>query len=317
MRAAVVEALGSTPRYTDFPEPRVDPGHEIVELVATAIHPVVRSRAGGSHYSSTNAYPLVPGVDAVARTADGTLVYTGGVQEPWGTFAERMSVPSTAVAPLPDGADPVAVAAGMNPGMSSWMPLTAHRDAHGAPATVLVLGATGMAGGLAVQNALALGAGRVLGVGRGADDLRRVAGLGAETVELTGTADTDTQAIASALSGVVPTIVLDFLWGSAAQSMFRVLANLEGAGATEYVEIGAIIDENALVPASLLRSRRFVLSGSGIGSFDMRRYLSEARSYVGRIASGQVVVPASPCPLAQVDDAWQVVTGPRPVLTAE
>lgn len=87
MQAAVVFGAGEVPRFSEFAEPQVEPGHEVVELVAAAIHPVVRSKASGAHYSSAGAFPLIPGVDAVARTADGTLVYTGGVEEPYGTFA--------------------------------------------------------------------------------------------------------------------------------------------------------------------------------------------------------------------------------------
>ncbi len=80
MKAAVLHSPGSVPEYADFEEPPVPSGRELVELAAAGIHPVVRSLAAGRHYGSTGAYPLIPGVDAVARTADGGLVYTGFVQ---------------------------------------------------------------------------------------------------------------------------------------------------------------------------------------------------------------------------------------------
>ncbi|MGW2523783.1 quinone oxidoreductase family protein [Streptomyces sp. NPDC001617] len=314
MKAAVVATAGGVvPEYQDFPEPEAGSGRQIVELVATAIHPVVRAKASGGHYSSTGQFPLVPGVDAVARTADGTLVYTGDIEEPWGTFAERMAI--TMALPLPDGIDPVAVAAGVNPGMSSWMPLTGHADEHGAPDTVVIIGVTGAAGGLAVQNAQALGVRRIIGVGRGADDLKRVAGLGAETVEITGTKDTDAAAIGAALDGKAPDLVLDFLWGGAAEAAFQALAYVPGAGTTSYVEIGGAAGEQATVPASLLRSRPFRLSGSGIGSFDMRRYFVQVAAYVQLIADGKVKVDAQAYPLSEVSQAWTAPAGPRPVLT--
>ena len=90
------------------------------------------------------------------------------------------------MAPLPEGADPVAVAAGMNPGMASWMPLTGYLEGHASLGAVLILGATGMAGGLAVQNALAAGASRVIAVGRNPEKLARVAGPSVVTVALAG-----------------------------------------------------------------------------------------------------------------------------------
>ncbi|MET7451601.1 zinc-binding alcohol dehydrogenase family protein [Streptomyces sp. NPDC005574] len=315
MKAAVVKTAGAAPEYRDFPEPRVGQGLQIVDLVASAIHPIVRHKASGEHYSSTGQYPLVPGVDAVARTADGTLVYTGEIQAPWGTYAERMAVAMTL--PLPDGADPVAVAAGVNPGMSSWMPLTTHAEEHGVPDTVLILGVTGAAGGLAVQNARALGVRRVIGVGRGVDDLKRVAGLGAETVEITGDRDADAAAIGAALDGKAPELVVDFLWGGAAESAFQALADVPGTAATSYVEIGSVISEQAAVPASLLRSRPFRLSGSGIGSFDMRRYFTQVAVYVQLIADGKVDVDAQAYPLSRISEAWAAPAGRRPVLIAD
>jgi NADPH:quinone reductase-like Zn-dependent oxidoreductase len=317
MKAAVVTTAGAIPEYQDFPEPQAGQGQQIVGLVAAAIHPVVRAKASGEHYSSTGQFPLVPGVDVVARTADGRVVYTGEVEPPWGTFAERMAVPAALALPMPDGADPVAVAAGMNPGMSSWMPLTTYVETHGMPDTVVVLGATGAAGGLAVQNTRALGVRRVLAVGRGVDDLQRVAGLGAETVELFGDKDTDAKAIGAALGDQAPDLVLDFLWGQPAEAAFQALADIPGADGTSYVEIGAAAGAQAAVPAALLRSRPFHLSGSGIGSFDMRRYITQAPVYIQLIADGKVRVDTHAYPLSQVSEAWTAPPGPRPVLTAD
>mgnify|MGYP001271405450 CR=1 len=315
MKAAVVLSAGAIPQYLDFPEPEVSPGMQVVELVASAVHPVVRAKADGVHYSSTDVYPMIPGVDAVARDAGGRLLYAGETQLPWGTFAERMAV--AIAAPLPEGADPVAVAAGMNPGMSSWMPLTGHAGEFGAPATVLVLGATGAAGRLAVQNAQVVGAGRVIGVGRGARDLERVAELGAQTVELSGDLDGDSRAIAAALDDASPDLVLDYLWGMPAEAALRALDSMPGHEPISYVEIGDIAGGEARVPGSLLRGRPFRLSGSGIGSFDMRRYLREAQAYLKIIGDGTVTVEAAAYPLQECAEAWTAGPGPRPVLVSE
>ena len=317
MKAAVVATAGDAPEYRDFLEPKAGPGRQIVALVASAIHPVVRAKASANHYSSTGQYPLVPGVDAVARTAEGTLVYTGGAEEPWGTFAEHIAVPAAMTLPLPDGADPVAVAGSMNPGMSSWMPLATYAGHHGTPDTVVVLGATGAAGGLAVQNALALGARRVIGIGRGAEDLKRVAGLGAEVVELLGHKDADATTVHAALGDKSPEVVLDYLWGSPAEAIFQALETIAGTSATTYVQIGSAAGEQAVVPASLLRSRPFEISGSGIGSFDMRNYAAHASGYLKLIAEGEVHLDVQAYSLSRVSEAWRAPAGPRPVLTAD
>ena len=93
MKAAIVKSPGATPEYGEFAEPTVEDGYELLGLVAAGLHPVVRSLASGGHYGSSGAWPLIPGVDAVARTASGDLILTGFVKAPYGTFAERMSVP--------------------------------------------------------------------------------------------------------------------------------------------------------------------------------------------------------------------------------
>ncbi|MFT4229788.1 MAG: hypothetical protein QM602_05820, partial [Microbacterium sp.] len=196
MKAAVVHDPDAVPVYGDFPEPEVGDGRALVELVGAGIHHVVRSRIAGRHYSTAGAWPAVPGVDAVARTPDGRLVYTGFITPPWGTMAERMAVPAAFGIPLPDGADPLAVAAGMNPGAASWLPLSARRDrlrdTPGAPGlgTVIVLGASGVAGGIAIDNAYALGATGVVAVGR---DAARLAALRERNTERSTGAEHDTQ----------------------------------------------------------------------------------------------------------------------------
>lgn len=315
MRAAVVPAPEDTPRYGEFPDPHAGPDDVLLELVAAALHPVVRSRARGTHYSAGDEYPMVPGVDGVGRTREGALVYAGEVAQPWGTFADRFAAPRTRTVPLPDGIDPVAVAAGMNPGMSSWMPITEHLARGGALGTVLVLGATGTAGGLAVQNARRLGARRVVGVGRDPAELERVLALGAEPVALTEDADADVRALTAALDGEAPDLVLDYLWGAPAEVAFRALEAGPAGEGTVYVEVGAVAGPTAATPAALLRSRRFHVRGSGIGSVDMSRYRDEAVAYLGRIAAGAVVVPTVTFPLERVAEAWQVTHGRRAVVT--
>ncbi|HYB88166.1 MAG TPA: zinc-binding alcohol dehydrogenase family protein [Streptosporangiaceae bacterium] len=322
MKAAVMPAPGTTPGYGDFDEPEEAEGREIVELVAAGIHPVVRSLAEGRHYGSTGRWPLIPGVDAVARTADGALVYTGYVEAPYGTLAERMAVPAGMRLPLPDGADPVAVAGGLNPGLASWMPLRSRAAEAGALGTVVVLGATGMAGLLAVQNAFLLGAARVVGAGRNPAGLDRAAAAGATTVALTGDPEADAAQLAGALGGGSPGLVLDFVWAGPAEAMFRALGG-HGLGEDRadiaYVQIGALAGPEASVPSSLLRSRRIKISGSGAGSASVAAIIDQLPVYMRLIADGRVHVPTRTFPLPRVADAWTAARGggPRVVVTPD
>src|SRR5580692_5088432 len=144
MKAAILDSPNSVPVYGDFAEPAAGPDTQVVDLVAAGIHHVTRSVAAGRHYGSNGAYPLIPGLNAVARTADGQLVFTSSAPPPYGTFAERIASPDAMRFPLPDGSPPEAVAAGINPGLASWLPLQARLAEAGRLATVLILGVTGL-----------------------------------------------------------------------------------------------------------------------------------------------------------------------------
>jgi NADPH:quinone reductase-like Zn-dependent oxidoreductase len=322
MKAAIIDAPGTTPVYGDFPEPKIVDGRELATMVAAGIHPIVRALASGKHYSSKGVWPMIPGIDAVARTADGSLIYTGFLDPPFGTFAERMAAPTRMRFTLPEGADAVQVAAGMNPGMSSWLPLNTRKREVESLGAVLILGVTGMAGFLAVQNAFALGAQRVVGVGRSADGLRQAAAKGAETVSLSGDRQTDSSAIAKALGKDAPSIVLDFVWGAPAEAAFSALGSAEfqaeDSADIAYVQIGAMAGPEASVPAALLRSRRIRISGSGLGSASMAEVFAQVPIYMKLIAEKRVEVPTRAFPLSQIAEAWAThESGRRSVVVPE
>jgi NADPH:quinone reductase-like Zn-dependent oxidoreductase len=319
MKAAILHSADSAPVYGDFAEPEAGPGTEIVDLVAAGIHHLTRSVAAGRHYSRDAAFPVIPGLNAVARTAAGELVFTSSAPPPYGTFAERIASPETMRFPLPGGASPEAVAAGVNPGMASWLPLTARQAQAGQLATVLVLGVTGMSGLLAAQNARLLGATRVVGAGRSPAGLQRAAAVGAETVSLTGDRDADAAALAAALDGNAPGLVLDFVWGSVAEATFQALgrkAFREDSADISYVQIGALAGAGAAVPSALLRSRKITISGSGAGSVSAADIKALIPRYIELIADGSVQVPFRTFPLSEVTAAWTAAadSGPRVVL---
>jgi NADPH:quinone reductase-like Zn-dependent oxidoreductase len=307
VKAAIVKTPDGIPEYGDFADPNVENGFELVDLVAAGLHPIVRSLATGRHYGSTGSWPLIPGVDAVARTADGQLMYTGFVRPPYGTFAQRVAAPNAVRFEVPSGADPVKVAGGVNPGLSSWLPLNARVAELGAIGTVLILGVTGMAGLLAVQHARLLGASAVVGVGRNPVALARASEFGAKTVALTGDHDADAEALTHALDGAAPSIVLDFLWGAAAETAFTALARRgleEDTANIAYVQIGAIAGPDAAVPAALLRSRRIRISGSGAGSASIADVMAQVPVYLQLIADGKIVIPTQTFALSSISEAW-------------
>ncbi|MGI5222614.1 zinc-binding alcohol dehydrogenase family protein [Nocardia sp. CA-290969] len=306
MRAAVVETAGATPVCAEFPDPDQQPGRVPLRLVGAGLHHVVRGMAAGRHYGGGGVYPLVPGVDAVARTGDGRLVYTGLARAPWGTMAERLV--TAFEVELPAGADPLAVAAGMNPAMSGWMPLVARRAEAGELGTVLVLGATGASGGLAVRAALSLGAKQVVAVGRDRDALERLNGPGVVTVALASDAPgTWPAALGAAVAEAPPDLVLDYVWGPVAEAAFAALGKSgrhDDGAAVDYVQIGSLAGAEAVLPAALLRSRRIRVSGSGMGSVSKQQMVAEFPDILARFADGTFDAPYTSYPLSRVGDAW-------------
>jgi NADPH:quinone reductase-like Zn-dependent oxidoreductase len=202
--------------------------------------------------------------------------------------------------------DPLAVAAGMNPASSGWLPLAQHVREQGSLGCVAVLGATGMAGGLAVQAAFALGAERVVAAGRDREQLERLTATGATTVELDAP-DADA-ALAAAFGAPTPTLVLDYVWGPVAEQAFAALARRgleDDSAAITYTQIGSLAGATAALPASLLRSRNLRVVGSGAGSTSRAAYLEHLPRLLGLIADGTLTVDYSAYELASVAAAWE------------
>jgi NADPH:quinone reductase-like Zn-dependent oxidoreductase len=182
---------------------------------------------------------------------------------------------------------------------------------------VLILGATGNAGTMAVQVARRLGAGRIVAAGRNGDRLAALATLGAETtVQLTDDPDATAAALAEAAAEV--DIVIDYLWGEPAQQAMLALLRerADRSRALDWIQIGAVAGPTIELPSVALRSANLRLQGSGQGSVSPEGYLAELPSLVAEIGSGAIAVHPRPWPLAEVERAWleQEAPGERIVL---
>jgi NADPH:quinone reductase-like Zn-dependent oxidoreductase len=311
MHAAVVHSFDTPPRFDAFPDPTASGEHEVlVDVLAAGLHPRVRSAADGSHYTSDGTLPMVPGVDAVGRTADGELLYFVADDSAVGTMAERAVVDRRRSVTLPAGADPAAVAAAMNPGMSSWVALRRRVDFRPG-GSVLVLGATGNAGQLAVQIARHLGAARVVGAGRDPRRLDLLKSLGADaTVSLDGEDKDVAERLGRAAADV--DVVIDYLWGRSAQLAMPALltARADRSRALAWVQIGSMAGAEITLPSFLLRAANLTVLGSGQGSLTTAGIVAELPSLVDEIASGALAVDPLPMPLSQVEQAWSTSTAP-------
>ncbi len=209
MKAAVISSFDLPPHYGHYADPAPQgPGEMLVEVLAAGLHHVTRGQASGVHYSSSGGLPLVPGIDGVGRGSDGKLRYF--VQGPGqvGTMADRTVIELDHSIELPLDSDAVTVAAAMNPAMASWLALRC-RVPFQSGQKVLVLGATGSSGSMAVQIARHLGASQVIAAGRDEQKLSKLPALGA--TEIVPLGDDRLGALAREVD-----VVLDFVWGESA-----------------------------------------------------------------------------------------------------
>jgi NADPH:quinone reductase-like Zn-dependent oxidoreductase len=307
MNAALVEAFDRPPRYATFADPIPTEKELLVEVTAAALHVIVRVLANGTHYGSTGVLPFVPGVDGVGRLPDGSRVYFGVTRPPYGTFAERAVTESWMTLPLPDSLDDVTVAAMMNPGMSSWAALTG-RAKFVASESVLILGATGISGHLAVQVARRLGAKRVIAVGRNPEALHQAAALGADaTISLEQDPAALIEAYRKHLSESKIDVILDYLWGAPAESLLAAVAQKGFAHASHrirYVQIGSVAGPTVSLPAATLRSSGLELLGSGFGSASLQEIMKAVGEFLQAAAKLPFQVPTKAVSLRDVETLW-------------
>lgn len=323
MKAAVVTDWGQTPTYTEFPDPRPGGGSVTATVEASALTNLTKALISGKHYASGElTLPAIPGADGVARLDDGRRVYTGAVA-PYGMMAERTLISTHGLVELPDRVDAVTAAAVPNPGMSAWAAL--EYAAAVAPGDhVLVLGATGVTGSMAVQLAKSVfGAGRVIVTGRDEARLRWLCTVGAD--EAINLRDADASAQIGALHAERPfDAVLDYLWGDPAAKTLTTLAASHPAAhyhRTRFVQIGSMAGPTIELPAAILRGTGITMSGVGIGSVPhavLAKIRTEALPRLfDLVADGTVELRTLARPLAEVTDAWTTVepSGTRVVLT--
>ncbi|ORX98980.1 zinc-binding dehydrogenase family protein [Basidiobolus meristosporus CBS 931.73] len=313
INAALVHTLGEAPRYaqTLLKGPLEDQVQ--VKVLATGLHQLVRSRASGKHYSSGGTLPLIPGVDGVGTLPSGEKVYFAAFGPGSGSFAEYVNVNKKEYIPIPQDADPATIAALVNPAMSSWLALNCRAQLK--PGfSVLILGVTGASGKLAIQVARCLGASRIVGLGRNQETLEalRSSGLDA-TVALTDDINATKASIAKEAANV--DIVLDYLWGPPAQyTMEAILAHrTEADQRLDWVQIGNMAGPSMQLPAKLLRSSNFVVSGSGIGSVSLPDMLKEISKLVVELSTGRLTHPVSRHQLSDIEKVWNAKEADRVV----
>lgn len=318
MKAAVVQKLGHLPEYSTFQRPNPAQDEVLLAVKAAALTQLVKSQAAGTHYSSHGILPFIPGTDGVGTLEDGTRVYFAFPRDPYGSMAELTTVSSSYYFPLPSELDDVTAAALANPGMSSWAALTMRANFQ-AGETVLINGATGTAGKLAIQIAKYLGAARVIATGRRKTALEPLTALGAdEIIDLEQAPDALDKTFRRVLKEDGADIVLDYLWGPSAERLLSAATGHAGGGASSrlrYVQIGSVAGPTVALQASALRSSGLELMGSGLGSVSNLDLLKAISGVMNAAAQGKLTLESEAVPLSEVAGAWENASQNRIVFT--
>ncbi|EOD8953825.1 zinc-binding alcohol dehydrogenase family protein [Klebsiella aerogenes] len=301
MKAAVVFDLNDGPIWADFSEPQPAAGYTLIDVRAAAISHVVKGRASGRHYSFDGTLPFVVGIDGVGMTSDGQRVYFAFPSAPFGSMAQRAPVALQNCLPLPDALDDISAAAMANPGMSAWAALV-KRAQFQAGETVLINGATGSAGQLAVQIARYLGAKKIIATGRNAQALTALAAD--ECINLTADEQTLNAQFAAASAGQID-VVVDYLWGRSAELLLPILAKYTpGDKPVRYVQVGSLTGADIGLNGAVLRAAPLQLMGSGIGSLSMPQLLAATGEMLQAAVPGHFTIATTPLPLRDVAAAW-------------
>jgi NADPH:quinone reductase-like Zn-dependent oxidoreductase len=310
MKAAIVIEPGQTPVFADFNDPVAQEGEELIMVTASAMSQVTKSRASGAHHTSPGSLPAVVGIDGVGRTHDGRRVYFVSPEEPFGGMAEKVALSIDQCVPLPADVDDITAAAIAIPGMSSWAALK-ERAHLIAGENVLVNGATGTSGRLAVQIAKYLGAKRVIATGRNVSVLEQVKALGADvTIPLNQSPKELENAFMEQFGGEGVDVVLDYLWGQSAETLIVAAAKAgKDAVPIRFVQIGAVTGRDITLPSAALRSSALVLMGSGIGSISLGGLVGAISGVLQAVVPGKLKIKTQAVPLANVEDAWNKDSG--------
>jgi NADPH2:quinone reductase len=312
VRAAVIDAPGAGPRVGAIDLPPAEPGTTLLEVVAAPLNPLDLLIASGSFHSARHETAYVPGSECVGRVlqsdvfSPGTLVYAECHASPAapGAMAERVRVKDHDILVLPDGIDPEAAAAIGNSGVAAYIPLVEiGRLQEGE--TVLVLGATGAVGRIAVQVANLKHAGRVVGVARDSAFLRALDGLGADAVvELREGESPDVLAARLSEAAGPVDVILDCLYGHPLEAALQSCAQR-----ARIVNVGHSAGPVAAVPAGILRGRQLTM----VGFAGVHVSLGEKRPALDwlweSLGNGRIEVSVNSIALEDLPAAWRAQAG--------
>jgi hypothetical protein len=320
MKAAVVFEKGSIPQYTDFPDPEIQENEILVSVKAASIKNLDRARAGGNHYSTEHQehQPAVIGTDGAGYLENGDKVYFFSKK---GTVAEKAAADKKMIIPIPEELDFSLAAALPNAVMGSAMALKFKAGIQKG-STVLINGATGITGRIAVQVARLYGAKKIIVTGRNEESLQSLRELGADEVISLKMDDHDFKQKIKEIHKETPIdIVLDYIWG---HSVEMILSAFKGDGnfshKTKLINVGGMSGDAIQLSSQILRGTDIQISGSGLGSWSKAEFallFSEIIPEMFRAAvEGKVKMDTYGVDIKNIEAQWnaEIQSGKRLVI---
>jgi NADPH:quinone reductase-like Zn-dependent oxidoreductase len=322
MKAAILHKLGTAPQYGDFPDPIQQSDDQLlITIKAASVKNLDKGRASGAHYASYTNLPVVVGIDGVGLLADGTRVYATGIS---GMIAEKALINKHNYVKLPDHIDDATAAALPNAVMGAALALR-FRAGIRPGEVVLINGATGVTGMVAIQIAKHYGAKRIIATGRNPESLKKLSELGADDILSLKESDEDFTKQLKKINTETPIdIVIDYTWGHPAE---LILSALKGGGAVlavthrvRFVTVGGMAGDNIQLSSGILRSSAIEILGSGLGSLPkeaLQKMNSEILPEMFQLAAdGKLKIETITMPLKDVESAWNsnMPTGQRLVI---
>jgi NADPH:quinone reductase len=301
MRAAVVRELGVPPGVEEWPDPVPKGDEALVEVLAVPLNPIDVNTAAGRFYGGHPQLPYVPGSECVGRVEDSEeIVWANGGglgTKRDGCLAERVAAPESALLPIPDNADPVLAGAFGIAGLAGWLPLAWRAPLEGGE-TVLVLGATGSVGLVAVQAAKILGAGRIVAAGRSADALERARAVGADETVVLG--EENSRRFRDACGGRGADVIIDPLWGN------PLAAALDAAAPrARVVNVGQSAGPETTITSANVRGKELEILGYSTHGAPREVLAREYRRLVELATAGDVRLDVERVPFEEAPGAWK------------
>ncbi|HEX2913588.1 MAG TPA: zinc-binding dehydrogenase [Chloroflexia bacterium] len=309
MPAAVLQKYAAPPDFLTRPKPVRGPGQALVRVLAAPISPLDLLCASGKSYFGAQPLPYIPGVQGIGLVEEAETLTPGqrvwfncdaGMKPGDGSLAAYCVINEGAALPLPEQVETAAAAALGLSAIAAWMALT-WRGQLQPGEQVLVLGASGAVGQVAVQAARLLGAGRVIAACRSETGRNLALKLEADAVvDLNGTdADEIGRRISAACEGPLH-LVIDPVWGLPAAAALKALG-VEG----RLVNIGSAAGPTVPIESAVLRSRLHNLLGYTNNALSNQQKAEALSQILTHAAAGRLRVEHETLPLARIAEAWE------------